>query len=113
MTAVAQNCEFWTGEDKSLVYTILDENSASVNMAGMTCCWILQDEPDSGSLLKYKTGGSNITISGCTVTVTIAASDTMQQGWNGTYYTELSASDTSDNIAILAVGYATIHRRGY
>lgn len=113
MTTTQQDFEYWTGEDKSLVYTITDENSASVNMTGMSCRWVLQDEPDSGSILVYRTGGSKITVSGCTVTVAIAGSDTSGCGLSGTYYTELSASDTSSNVAVLAVGYANIHRRGY
>jgi hypothetical protein len=113
MTKTKQDFEYWTGEDKNLVYTITDENAASVNMAGMTCRWVLQDEPDSGSLLVYQTSGSGVAVSGCTVTVTIAGSDTTGCSIEGTFYTDLSASDSSGNVAMLAVGYANVHRRGY
>jgi len=113
MTKVTQDFEYWTGDDKTLIYTITGSDSGSVNMAGATCEWLLQDEYDSGSLLKLATGGSGITISGCTVSVQLSASDTIGQTWQGTYHTQLAASDAAGNVAVLAVGTARIHRRAY
>ena len=113
MTKVAQDFEFWTGEDKSLVYTVTGSDGASMNLTDYSASWLLQDEPESGSLLRYVSTDSEVTVSGCTVTVAIPASDTSGCSLSGTYYTELSACDTSNLISVLAVGTATIHRRGY
>lgn len=113
MTKIRQDFELWTGEDKSLQYTITDETGASVNLAGYTIHWLLQDEYNSGSLIKLKTGGSGIAVSGCTATVTVSGSNTAGCALSGLYYTELSACDTSGLVSILAIGDATINRRGY
>lgn len=112
MTKTIQDFEYWTGEDKTLRYTITDVAGASVDMTGASAFWLLQDEPDSGSLILLKTGGSGITVSGCTVDASLAASLTSGCALEGTYYTELSACDTSGNADVLAVGYASIYRRG-
>lgn len=112
MTKTAQNFDYWTGTEQNLIYTITDANAASVDMDGASAWWLLQDEPDSGSLILLKTGGSGVAVSGCTVTVAIPASLTAGCALEGTYYAELSACDTSGNADILAVGYANIHRRG-
>lgn len=113
MTKTAQDFEFWTGEDKTVRYTVTDATTgASINLAGYSASWILQDEPDSGSLLKYVTG-DGLTVSGCTAAIDLSASDTSGCNLSGTYYTELSACDLQNNIAVLAVGTARIHRRGY
>jgi len=113
MTKIAQDFEYWTGDDKTLIYTITGSDSGSVNMTGATCEWVLQDERNSGSLLLLKTGGSGITVSGCTINVQLAASDTIGQTWKGTYFTQLAASDSGGNAAVLAVGTAQVHRRAY
>lgn len=113
MTKIRQDFEFYTGEDKNIIYTITDAAGASVNLSGYTVHWLLQDDPATGSLLRYKTGGSGVTVSGCTATVTLAGSNTAGCNLSGLYYVELSACDGSNNEAVLATGYATIHRRGY
>jgi uncharacterized protein YceK len=82
-------------------------------MAGMSGDWVLQDEPDSGSLLRLRTGGSGLTMSGCSAIVTLAASLTAGCDLDGTYYTEVSASNSSSAVSVLAWGWATIHRRAY
>jgi len=113
MTKAAQDFEFWTGEDKVLTYTITDTAGASVAMAGMAGAWVLQDEENSGSLLRLATSGSGVVMSGCTVVVSLSGSLTTGCNLDGTYYTEVSASDTNSNVSILAWGWATIHRRAY
>lgn len=112
MTATGQNFSFWTGEDKDLVY-VIDSGTvgASVLVISFTAEWRLADEPGSGSLICYKTGGSGITLSGCTITVALAAADTAGCTIDGTYWTELSASDSNNKTNVLATGWATIHRR--
>lgn len=113
MTKITQDFQFWTGEDKSIVYTVTDSTGASVSLSSYTAHWLLQDEPDSGSLIKLKTGGSGVVCSGCTATVTLAASHTSGCNLNGLYYVELSACDSASNRSVLAVGQAQIHRSGY
>lgn len=113
MSKTQQDFEFWVGDDKSIQYAIEDSAGASVDVSGFTCRWVIQDEPDSGSLLVYWTGGSGVVVTGCTATVALAGSDTAGCAWEGTYYTELSACDGSGNDTVLAVGYADVHRRGY
>ena len=111
MTKTQQDFTYYTGEDKDLRYTITDENDASLLTTSMTAEWYLRDEPDSASLLRYATSGSGVSLSGCTITVSVAASDTAGCTLSGTYYTELAASDSAGKAAALAWGYATIHRR--
>jgi hypothetical protein len=113
VTKIRQDFEIWTGEDKVLQYTITNETGASVNLAGYTAHWLLQDEYNSGSLLRLKTGGSGVVVSGCTATVTVSGSDTAGCALSGLYYTELTACDTSRLMSVLAIGEATINRRGY
>ena len=113
MTKPAQDFEFWTGEDKTLTYTITDSTGASVHMAGMSGEWVLQDEENSGSLIRLQTGGSGVTMSGCTAIVALSGSMTAGCTLDGTYYTEVSASDSNNNVSVLAWGWATIHRRAY
>jgi len=113
MTKVRQDFEYWTGEDKILTYTIYDAAGASVDMSGACARWVIQDEPDSGSLIVYKTAGSGVVVSGSTVKVTLAGSHTAGCAWDGQFYTELAASDSSGNDEVLAVGWANVHRRGY
>lgn len=113
MTKLDQNFDYWTGTDKTLAYGITDSTGASKDVAGMTVWWLLQDEPGSASLMRLKTGGSGITLSGSVVSVTLAASLTAGcANLSGTFYTELSASDSASNADILAVGYATINKKG-
>ena len=111
MTKTQQNIEFWTGEDKFFLYDILDNTGASVLVTSFTGEWHLRDEPDGASLLHYITGGSGVTLSGCTMTVTLAASDTAGCSMDGTYYATLSGSDGSGNAQLLAWGWAKVHYR--
>ena len=113
MTKLDQNFEYWTGTDKILQYSITDASSgASVNTTSMTVKWLLFDEPNSASLIRLMTGGSGIVASGSVISVTIAASLTAGCNLSGTFYTELSGSDASNNADVLAVGYATINKKG-
>ena len=112
MTKLDQNFDLWTGTDKTLAYGITDSAGASQNLTSFTLWWLLQDEPGSASLLRLKTSGSGITTSTSVVSVVLAASLTAGCNLSGTYYTELSACDSSGNADILAVGYATINKKG-
>lgn len=113
MTKIRQDFSFWTGEDKNLIYTITDGSGASINLTGYSASWLLFDDPSTGSILSYYTG-SGISISGCTFTVALTASDTSGCTLAGIdYYSELSACDGSDNVAVLATGTVSIRRRGY
>lgn len=112
MTKLDQSFDLWTGTDKTLNYSITDASGASQNMAGMTVWWLLQDEPGSASIMRLKTSGSGITTSTSVVSVVLAASLTAGCNLSGTYYTELSASDSASNADVLAVGYVTINRKG-
>lgn len=112
MTAERQNFSIWTGEDKNLVYTIDNGTiGASVNVSTFTAEWRLSDEPCSGSLIRYVSGGSGITISGCTITVALDAAATAGCAIDGTYWTELSACDQNGKADVLATGWAIINRR--
>jgi len=112
MTKAAQDFEFWTGEDKTLTYIVTDTNGASVAMSGMAGQWVLQDEENSGSLIRLTTT-SGIAMSGCTAVVTLAGSHTSGCDLDGTYYTEISACNSASLVSVLAWGWATIHRRAY
>ena len=111
MTKEQQNFSFWTGEDKNLIYDITDETGASLNVTAMTGEWHLRDEPDSSSLIHYISGGSGVSLSGCSMTVVLAASDTAGCSMDGTYYSTLSACDSSGNAALLAWGWVKVHSR--
>jgi len=113
MTKTNQNARIFTGEDKNLVFTITDSTGASVDMAGASAWWIMQDETSSGSILLLKTGGSGVTVSGSTVTVAVPGSLTGGCSLSGTYFHQLSASDTSDQVSVLSEGVITFDRRLY
>lgn len=112
MTKLDQNFEYWTGTDKTLDYSITNASSGSQSMVGMTVQFLLTDEPNSPSILRLRTSGSGVTVSSSVVSVVLAASLTAGCNLEGTYYTELSASDTASIADVLAVGYARIHRKG-
>lgn len=113
MTKAAQDFEMWTGEDKTLNYTITDSTGASITASALSIDWKLQDEENSGSLVKLTSAASQITMSGSVATVALSGSLTSGCNLDGTYYTEMSASDTNNNVSVLAWGWATIHRRAY
>jgi hypothetical protein len=111
MTKTMQNFDYWTGTEKILRFTVTDEDGASVNLTGASVWWLLQDEPNSGSLIFLKTGGSGITVSGCTTDVVLAASLTEGCALSGTYHHQLSASGITYTPDVLAVGTVQIHRK--
>ena len=113
MTKAAQDFELFTGEDKTLNYTVTDGGGASVLMTTMSVDWVLQDEPNSGSLVKLTSSASQITMSGSVATVDLSGSLTTGCNLSGLYYSELSASDTNSNVSVLAWGWVKIHRRAY
>jgi hypothetical protein len=112
MTKLDQNFDLWTGTDRTLAYSITNASGASQNMSGFTAQFLLMDEPGSASLLRLRTSGSGVTISTSVVSVVLAASLTAGCNLSGTYYTELSASDSSGNADVMAVGYVTINKKG-
>lgn len=70
--------EVYQGEGKSLVFTVVDENGAAIDITGATVTWRLAKIAAAGSLLE-KTVGSGIVLttpgSGI-LTVTLDAADT-------------------------------------
>ena len=112
MTKLDQNFDYWTGTDKTLLYSITDASSgASTDTTNWSVAWLLQDEPGTASLLRIASG-SGIVASGSVISVALAGSLTAGCNLSGTYYTELSASTTASSTDVLAVGYATINKKG-
>ena len=102
-----QNFEMWSGDHRDLVFTTLDSDSASVNLAGASVVWQLSAAPDSGSLVKRSTdSGCGISISGCTFTVSLSPTHTV--GLAGLYYHEAWIRDAGSIQSTVAVGTATI-----
>ena len=113
MTKTQQNFNYWIGGEKTIRFTVSDDDGASIDLTGASVWWLMQDEPDSGSLILLKTGGSGITISGCTADVLIAASLTEGCALSGTYPHQLTASGVGNTPDVLAVGVVTVHRKLY
>lgn len=107
MTKKLQNFEMWSGNHRDLVFTTLDSDSASINLAGASVVWQLSLEPGSGSLIKRSTdSGCGISISGCTFTVSLSPVHT--EDLMGNYYHEAWIRDIGEIESTVAVGTATI-----
>lgn len=101
-----QDFEIFSGDHKNLVYTVTNAQSASVDLTGNTIEWVLANHETSGSLLRLVTGGSGITISGCTFTVALSPAHT--SGLAGDYYYEAQVTDTNSDVSTVSIGTATI-----
>lgn len=103
MTKTGQNFEIWAGDAVDLAFGVSASDGTGQDMTGNTASWIFQDEQTSSCI----TGSLAGTISGSTVTVALAASDT--SGVSGYYYHELSATASGSPVT-LAVGTIKINK---
>jgi hypothetical protein len=107
MTSVNQNFVMFSGDDKTLRFTVLDSSSASIDLTGASVTWMLATDDKSASLIKKSTdSGCGISISGCTFDVDLSPSDT--DGLTGVYYHEAQVRDSASDLSTVATGWANI-----
>jgi hypothetical protein len=105
---------WFIGEDKTLSYEVLDENSVPVDVSGYALLWVLRNPPKQANraLLIVKTTDSGITITGVynsvrasntqRVVVTVDDTDTDALG-GGTYECALKRTDDGSE-SVLSYG---------
>lgn len=109
MTRTAQDFEMWSGDHKNLIFTITGSDSASANLTGASAYWVLANDAKSASFARLTSdSGSGITISGCTLTVSLSPAHTASL--QGIYYHEAQIRDSGSNVSTVAVGTATINQ---
>jgi hypothetical protein len=109
ITHYQQDVTFWSGDHKDLIYTVTNASTgASVNLTGASGYWVLSNGPTSGSILRLTSdSGSGITVSGCTLTVSLSPAHTTNLA--GQYYSEAQIRDSASNVSTVAVGTVTIN----
>jgi hypothetical protein len=113
MTKLAQDITVYEGEDREILFGVVDAAAAAVNLTGATLVWKLANAPDGAILLTKSSGPSG----GIVVTnaagglgkVVLPGSDTATLG-GGVYYHELGITDSSGNDEVAFVGNCTIKR---
>src|SRR4051812_42135145 len=108
LAPITDAAEWFVGEDKTLLFTVLDSAKAAVNVTGWAIEWVFGRNPDMPPLFK-KTIGAGITVLDAAqgrLSVTIAAADTTGLR-DATYYHTLWRVDTGTH-AVLSYGPATL-----
>jgi hypothetical protein len=104
---MASAFEMYSGDSKTIEVAITDADGNAVMLTGATAIYTIREAITSTTALVTKaTGGSGITISGSTVTITLAAADTASLA--GTYYHELEITDTGGNVSTAFQDVVTI-----
>ena len=106
MTLKSQDFEMWSGEDKTLNFTVYDSSGCPAVLSG-SGEWILSTDLASGSVIR-KTTDDGITMSGCLFAVTLSGSDTENLG--GLYYHEAEYINANSQRSVLAVGTGYIQK---
>ena len=78
-TAIPASANWFTGEAKTLQFTVLDSGGTPVNITGWSFSWSLRSSKDAPVASLIKTTGAGITIvngPGGVLRVVVAASDT-------------------------------------
>jgi hypothetical protein len=91
---MADSVSMVQGESKVLTYNVVDEDGTAVNVTGATCLWELSRTPGADAILS-KTTADDITVSGTTIEVELATTDT--EDLEGVYWMELTITDTATN----------------
>lgn len=109
MTKVQQDFEMWSGDHKTVIFTITGSDSASANLSGACGVWVLANDAKSASFARLTSdSGCGMTLSGCTATLSLSPVHTA--GLAGFYYHELQIRDANTNISTVAVGTVTINQ---
>ena len=101
-----QNFTMYSGDTQDITVTVVDDDSASVAMTGMSIEWVMARAPGQTAVVTKTTDDSDITISGNTFSFTIDPADTTSL--DGRYYHEAEATDGGGDIATVMVGWITI-----
>lgn len=109
MTATGQNDEMIAGTDRTLRFSVVDENGTAKNLSGLQAAsWKLKRKT-GGTALITKTLGAGVSLysaAGGVVDVELAPADTATL--QGSFLHELRLTDVDGDIATAAVGYLTI-----
>jgi hypothetical protein len=112
VTKLAQDITVFEGEDKSILFGVVDAAAAAVNLTGATLVWKLANAPDGAVLVTKSSTAGEIVVTnaaGGLGKVVLPGSDTATLG-GGVYYHELGITDSSGNDEVAFVGNCTIKR---
>ena len=106
---MASSFEMYSGDTKTLAVAITDADGNAVTLTGATCAYTIRTAITSTTALVTKaTGGSGITVSGSTVTISLAPADTADL--DGTYYHELQITDSAGHVSTAFQDVVSIKR---
>lgn len=107
---VPQNFELVSGNDKTLKFTLTDEDDAAVDLTGATIVWAFAKTATAKSPLFEYTSPTNVTItdaSGGLFEVEIQSADTLVLK-GGEYYHEARVESAAGNKITVAYGVVSL-----
>jgi hypothetical protein len=104
MTALKYRIRLNAGETSSLVFPVLDEHGLPVTITGWTGKAQIRSAPGIPAVLyEWSATNGNITVSGSSVTLRVAAADSAAWDWTSAFY-DLILTDLSGNVYRIAEG---------
>jgi hypothetical protein len=102
---------WYSGDDKTVTITVLDNNDDAVLMGGASATFRVFNPVDGSTLFTKTTGAGEISILSNVLTVTVNAADTASLGGTSflVYRYECEVIDGSGNVSTVARGRFTIH----
>ena len=104
MTALKYTVKLNQGETSSLIFPILDEFGAPVNVTGWTAKSQIRSAPGIPTVLyEWSATAGNLTVSGSSVTLRVPAADSSGWTWTSAEY-DLILIDLNGNVYRIAEG---------
>lgn len=104
MTALKYEIKLNQGETSSLIFPVLDEFGAPVNVTGWTGKAQIRSAPGIPTVLyEWSATAGNLTVAGTTVTLRVAATDSAAWTWCSGVY-DLILTDINSNVYRIAEG---------
>lgn len=108
MTALRYQIKLNAGETSSLVFPVLDEHGLSVNITGWTGKAQIRSAPGIPQVLyEWSAAQGNLTVSGSSVTLRVAAADSAAWNWTNAVY-DLILTDLNGNVYRIAEGSVVV-----
>jgi hypothetical protein len=103
MTVINQNFSITTGDSKTVIFAITDENGSPLSLLGSTAKWKMISKPANVS----KDSTSGIVLSGSDFKLSLTPADT-QSLVEGVFKHEGEITDSSGNVSTVFSGFVTI-----
>lgn len=108
VTALHYDIRLNQGETSSLIFPVLDQFGAPVNITGWTGKAQIRSAPGIPTVLyEWSATAGNLTVAGTTVTLRVAAADSSAWTWCSGEY-DLILTDTNGNVYRIAEGAVTV-----